>query len=329
MPANLTHQYRKAEEEYRKAQTPAEQVVCLQTMLRLIPKHKGTDHLQADLKKRLKEAKAETEAEKKSPRKGPSYRFPRQGAGQVVLVGGPNSGKSRILAELTKAAPEVADYPFTTREPAPGMMPWEDVMVQLIDTPPVTASHIEPYLVNLVRAADMVLLCMDGSSDDAAAETAEVVKQLSQRKTLLSSETGFDEEDFALVRLSTILTVTRADDSDCDTRIELFREEVSTCFTTQKVELDREESREELRNLIYESLGQIRVYTKAPGKPADYKSPFTIPVGGRVEDLAYQVHRQLAGTFKYARVWGKSAHDGQTVGRDHALCDKDLVELHG
>ena len=329
MPANLTVQYRKAEEEYRKAQTPAEQVECLQNMLRLIPKHKGTDHLQADLKKRLKGAKAETEAEKKSPKKGTGYRFPRQGAGQVVLVGGPNSGKSRIMAELTHAAPEVADYPFTTREPAPGMMPWEDVAVQLIDTPPVTANHIEPYLVNLVRAADMVLLCIDGSSDDAPAETAEAVQQLAQRKTLLSNETGFDEEDFTLMRLKTILTVTRADDSDCDTRIELFREEVPVCFTTQKVELDREESREELRNLIYESLGQIRVYTKAPGKPADYKSPFTIPQGGRVEDLAYQVHRQLAGTFKYARVWGTSAHDGQTVGRDHALCDKDLVELHG
>ena len=171
MPANLTPQYRKAETEYRKAQTPEEEVECLKEMLRLIPKHKGTDHLQADLKKRLKEARAELTAEKKSPKKGHSYRIPRQGAGQVVLIGAPNSGKSRIVAEFTKAQPEVADFPFTTHEPTPGMMPWEDVTVQLIDTPPITASHIEPYLTSMIRAADEALLCLDGSSDDAPDET--------------------------------------------------------------------------------------------------------------------------------------------------------------
>ena len=329
MPANLTPQYRKAEEEYRKSQTSAEEVECLQVMLRLIPKHKGTDHLQADLKTRLKEAKAAVETEKQSPKKGPNYRFPRQGAGQVVLIGGPSSGKSRIIAELTKATPEVADYPFTTREPAPAIMPWEDATVQLIDMPPITDTHLEPYQINLVRSADAVLLCMDGSSDDAPAETAEVIALLKQRKTILSSETGFDEDDFSLLRVKTLMIVTRGDDADCDTRLELFHEDVTTTFETHKVEFDREDSREELRELIFRSLGQLRVYTKAPGQPANYESPFTIPVGGTVEDLAYKVHRDLAETLKHARVWGESAHDGQTVGREHVLCDKDLVELHG
>ena len=328
MPANLTPQYQKAEESYRKAQSPEEQIDSLQEMLKLIPKHKGTEKLQADLKSRLKEAKSQLQAEKKSPKKGLSYRIPHQGAGQVILLGAPNSGKSRLLAELSNSQPEVAAYPFTTREPMPGMMPWEDVKVQLIDTPPITDSHIEPYLTGMVRSADMALLCFDGSSDNAPQETAVVIGQLESRKTFLSDKTGFDDDDFSIVRVKTLLVITRGNDPDCETRLELFYDLVTNRFEIVTVELDSEESRENLRNSIYESLGMIRVYTKAPGKPADYKDPYSIREGGTVEDVALQVQRELAEKLKFAKVWGKSVHDGQSVGREHALCDKDLVELH-
>lgn len=328
MPANLTHQYQKAEETYRRAQTPQEQVDCLQEMLKLIPKHKGTEKLQADLKSRLKEAKAELQTAKSAPKKGRSFKFPHQGAGQVILLGPPNSGKSRIVAEVTNAEPAVADYPFTTHEPLPAMMPWEDVTVQLIDTPPITATHMEPYLVNIVRSADAAILCLDGSSDDGPEETAEVVSQLAERKTLLSDRTGFDEDDFSIVHVKTLLVVTHGEDPECDDRLDFFREMVTASLETIKVDLEQPESREALRNKIYDFLEVIRVYTKAPGKPADYSSPFTISRTGTVEDLAYQVHRGLAESLKYARVWGESVHDGQTVGREHHLCDKDLVELH-
>ena len=328
MPANLTPQYQKAEEAYRRAQSAQEQVDCLEEMLKLIPKHKGTEKLQADLKSRLKDAKAELQTEKKAPKRGPSYRFPRQGAGQVVLLGGPNAGKSRILKELTNAEPVVAEYPFATHEPLPGMMPWEDVKVQLIDTPPVTSSHMEPYMTNIVRGADAVLLVMDGSADDAPDETAAVIEQFESRKTLLSNRTGFDEDDFSIVHVQTLFVITRGQDPDCDTRLELFREQMPRPFPTLRVDLDQPADREELRNAIYRLLDVIRVYTKAPGKPPDDGDPFTIPRGGTVEDLATKVHRELAETFKFARVWGESAHDGQTVGREHVLADRDLVELH-
>jgi ribosome-interacting GTPase 1 len=328
MPANLTPQYQKAEESYRKAQSPEEQIDCLQEMLKLIPKHKGTEKLQADLKSRLKEANSQWQAEKNAPKKGLSYRIPNQGAGQVILLGAPNSGKSRLLAELSNAQPDVAAYPFTTRVPMPGMMPWEDVTVQLIDTPPITDTHIESYLTGMVRSADMALLCFDGSSDDAPQETAIVVDQLESRKTVLSDKTGFDEDDFSIVRMKTLLVITRDNDPDCETRLELFYDLVTNRFEIVKVEFDSEESRENLRNMIYKSLGMIRVYSKAPGKPADYKDPYSIPEGGSVEDVALQVHRELAEKLKFAKVWGASVHDGQSVGAEHVLCDKDLVELH-
>ncbi len=330
MPANLTPQYQKVEARYRRAQTPQERVDCLEEMLKLIPKHKGTEKLQADLKTRLKESREELQSEKSAPKAvGRSYRIPRQGAGQVILIGGPNAGKSRLLAQLTAAQPEVAPYPFTTREPLPGMMAWEDIHVQLIDTPPITDSHFEPYIVGYVRSADLVLLCFDGSSDDAPEETLAVIAQLAERKTLLADQSGFDEEDYSRVHVATRLVVTRADDPGVADRLEFFRElQPDVDLPLLKVECDRAESVEELRNAVYGSLGLIRVYTKKPGKPAEYVDPFTLPSGGTVEDLAGCVHRDLVDTLKFAKVWGTSAAGGQSVGRDHVLADRDLVELH-
>ena len=328
MPANLTPQYSKAEEAYRKAQTAQERVECLEQMLQLIPKHKGTEKLQADLKTRLKEAREEVQVEKQAPKAAKSYRIPRQGAGTVVVIGAANSGKSRVLKELTNAHPEVAPYPFTTREPMPGMMAWEDVTVQLIDTPPITEHHIEPYLTGFVRSADLVLLCFDGSADEAPEQTAAVFKQITDRKTRLSDRSGFDDEDMSIVHVRTFLVVTRADDPDLATRLELLNEVAPHSLETHVVELERVDSVAALRNAIYHALGVMRVYTKKPGKPAEYDSPYTIPIGGTVEDLALKIHKDLAAGLKFAKVWGTSAHDGQSVGREHVLADRDLVELH-
>ena len=328
MPANLTPQYQKAEDAYRRAATAEERIGCLEEMLSIIPKHKGTDRLQADLRKRLKETRSEFATEQSSQKKSQSYKIPRQGAGQVVLVGGPNAGKSRVVKELTNASPDVADYPFSTREPLPAMMPWEDVTVQLVDTPPVTDTHVESYLTGMVRAADLALLIVDGSSDDAPDDTASVIEQFSQRKTLFSDRTGFDEEDFSIVHIRTLLILTRASDPDADLRLELLEESTGRTFEVIRVELDDDASCESLRDTIYNTLEVVRVYTKPPGKPADYEAPFTVPREGTIEDLALQVHRELATNLKFARIWGEGVHDGQSVGREHVLSDKDLVELH-
>jgi hypothetical protein len=330
MPANLTPQYQKAEEAFRRAQSSQERLDGLELMLQLIPKHKGTEKLQADIKTKIKEVRGEVAAEKQAPKAvGKHFKFPRQGAATAVIVGGPNAGKSRILKELTKAEPEVADYPFTTREPLPGIMAWEDVAVQLIDTPPITENHFEPYLLNLVRTADLVLLAFDGSSDDAPQATAEVLKQLQQRHTWLSERTGFDEDDLSKLHVKTLLVVTRGGDPDADSRIDLLREMEAFPFQAFHVEHSDPASREALRDAIFRATDMIRVYTKSPGKPADYSSPFTIPHGGTVEDLAHKVHRDLAEKVKSAKVWSHDHADPRTVGKDHVLADRDLVELHG
>jgi uncharacterized protein len=329
MPANLTPQYHKAEEAYRRAQSSEDRLHCLEEMLRTIPKHKGTDKLQADLKHKMKEVREEIAAEKKSPRGGSTFRrIPRQGAGTVVVLGGPNSGKSRLVRDLTGAHMEVAHYPFTTREPAPGMMRWQDAMVQLVDTPPTTAEHFESSLSGIVRSADAAILCFDGSSDDAPEETAAVIEQFANRKTILSERTGFADDDYSIVNVRTLLVVTRGDDADAQTRLEFWNEIAPRKLGTVFAELDRAASVEALRDAIYRSLGVIRVYTKAPGKKPDATPPFTLPVGAVVEDLAFKVHQEIATKLKHAKVWAAGSTDIQTVGPHHVLNEGDLVELH-
>jgi len=143
MPANLTPDYLAAERDYKQAATPAERIAALERMLATVPKHKGTEKIQADLKRRLSQARKES-TKKGAAHSVPFYLVEKEGAGQVVLLGPPNAGKSQLVAALTHAHPEVADYPFTTRLPTPGMMSYQNVQIQLIDLPPLSEEFMEP-----------------------------------------------------------------------------------------------------------------------------------------------------------------------------------------
>jgi ribosome-interacting GTPase 1 len=329
MPANLTPQYRRAEEKYRRSQTPQARVECLQEMLRLIPKHKGTDRLQGELRARLKEAREELLSEGAGASSGRSFRIARQGAGTAVLIGAPNAGKSRLLSVLTGANPEVAPYPYTTREPQAGMMPWEDVRVQLIDTPPIAPHHVEPWLINLLRSADLAVLCFNGSDDDAPDGTRAVIDELRHRKVILSDVSGFDEDNFSIVHIKTILAVTHSTDLDVSLRVEMLTSSsnVPLTFPVLPVELETGEGVDSLRTSIGTSLPIMRIYTRKPGQARD-PAPIVLPVGGCVEDLAEKIHHDLARQLKQAKVWSRNATMPRTVSRDCELSDGDLVELY-
>jgi len=330
MAANLTPQYLKAEEEYRRATTPEEELAALQVMLKEIPKHKSSEKLQSDLKTKISKVKKEIEAERhRGGKKGHGVRIPRQGAGTVVVLGGPNAGKSQLVRKLTRAAPEVAPYPFTTHAPTPGMMPWEDVMVQLIDTPPITKDFCEPYMQGIIRGADAALLMLDLGSNDGIEQCQELLDKLATTKTRLAKSSSLDAEDIGLSYTQTLLVPNKIDLPDAEGRYALFQELCPLDFPVFKISAEHGAGLEELRAAIYRSLDVIRVYTKLPAaKAPDMDRPFTIRRGQTILEVAAQVHKDFVENFKFARVWGSQVHDATVVKGDYVPADKDIVEFH-
>ena len=328
MAVNLTPQYLEAEADYKKAQTAEERLECLRRMWTLVPKHKASEKLQAELKTKISDAKAAVEQERKSPKKaGVSHKIPRQGAGQVLLLGGANSGKSRILSRLTRSTPEVAAYPFTTREPIPGMMDWQDVRVQLIDTPPVTADFLEPYVSALVRSADACVLVVDIGDDDGPFAAEAVCERLAGVKAVLTGEPPAVRDDPTIEHVRTVLAANKLATDGASERLEIVREMFGARFPIVPLDAESSDRLDDLREAIFRSLNVMRVYTKRPGKPADKESPFTCPIGSTVAAFAGVVHRDFEDKLRSARVWGTGVFDGQTVTRDHVLHDADIVEL--
>lgn len=329
MPANLPPQYLKAEEEYRRATSPAQRLDCLRQLFVLLPKHKGTEKLQSDLKQKISRARDEVEGAKSGGKKGGvSYRVPREGAGQVVLIGPPNSGKSALLAALTNAKPEVAAYPFTTRTPQPGLASWRDVRFQVVDLPAASPDFFEPWLPGLVRSADAALLVVDLGDDDLIDAAEAALRKMAEARVELVGELPIDSGDETLRHVRTVMIANKQDADGSDLRQEMLGDWFGGRYPIVGASAVAGTGLDDTRRAAYDMLGVIRIYTKIPGRPADRSSPFTVPEGSTVLDLAREVHRDLERTLKFAKVWGSGVFEGQTVKRDHELHDADVVELH-
>ena len=329
MAVNLTPQYHRAQEEYRRAQTLEDELRWLEVMWKELPKHKASEKVQSDLKQKISRAKADLETQRTKKAAPVGVSIPRQGAGTAILIGGPNAGKSRLLAAVTRATPEVAPYPFTTRTPLPGMMPWEDVMVQLLDTPPITADMCEPYMLNLIRGADVAVLLVDLGDDDGIEQVQAVLHRLQPGKTRLARDTKLDEDDVGIAYTRTLLVPNKLDLPDAPTRLELLHELCPLDFDEFPISAETGVGLDALKTAIYQSLDVIRVYSKLPrAKTADFERPFTLPRGSTVIDLAEAIHRDFVEGFKFAKVWGTGVHDGTQVRGDHVLHDRDIVEVH-
>lgn len=326
MPANLTPQYLDAEKRFRAAKSPEEKVATLEEMLAVIPKHKGTEHLRGDLKRRL--AKLKDEAEQASRRRGGfSLAVDREGAGQVALVGAPNAGKSALVRALTNAQVEVADYPFTTRRPLAGMMVYVNIQIQLVDLPAVSHTYMEPWVPSLIRPADLLLLVADLSSPALLEELEMVLGILDQAKIRLG-RAGAEPIPPGWVAKPALLAATKAETPDAPTALELLRESLGDRISVQAVSALTGIGLEGLRRAVYDGLSIVRVYSKPPGKEPSTRSPVVLPRGSTVVEMAEAIHKDFARQLEYARVWGATKFDGQRVQRDYVVQEGDIIELH-
>ncbi|MDH3497096.1 MAG: TGS domain-containing protein [Gemmatimonadota bacterium] len=325
MPANLTPAYREAEARFRSAVTREEKIAGLEEMLRVIPRHKGTEKLQADLRTRL--SKLKREPKKKGP-KSHSHKIPREGAGQVVLVGPPNAGKSSLVAALTHATPAVADYPLTTREATPGMMPYEDIAVQLVDLPPLCEEHVEPWVYDLVRGSDLVWLVISIAHPLVGLE---LTTELLAGKAVGLFPAGREAPDDGRAGWRyrpALLVVTGMDRAGSAADLDALRDLLDIPWPTVPVSCVTRSGLDALGTRTFDALQIIRVYTKEPKEDPDRDRPFTLPRGTTVGDLARTIHKDVAASMKFARVWGPSAFDGQSVHAAHVLEEGDVVEIH-
>ncbi len=321
MPANLPPQYFEIEKKYREARDPQEKIVYLQQLLAIIPKHKGTEKLQADLKSKISKTKEAIDKQKKS--KGGSggtwYQVEKQGAGQVVLVGHPNSGKSSLVNALTNAHVDIGDYPFTTKLPQVGMIEYENIKIQIVDTPPFYADA-PAWLYGLYRNSDILLIMIDGGSD-IEQDLLTIKNGLNEHNIFLS------KHDFGDIKKSIIL-INKIDNDSIAAGIQEKIKRIKSDFPIIAVSVKSNRHIEELKQMIFETLSIIRVYTKKTGKPIEKKEPVVLRAGTTVIDAAEHIHKDFKKNLKFARLWNDHGYSGQRVEKHHVLIDEDIVEFH-
>ena len=305
-----------AEQRFKRAANLPDRIAALEEMMSVIPKHKGTEKLQAELKKKMSALRKESESRKGGPRRDSPFVVEREGARQLALAGAPNAGKSQLVQALTHARPEVADYPFTTRMPIPGMMVFENVRLQLVDLPAISSEYTEPGVPQIIRNADAVLWVIDLSDDD-------ILKTLDETRDLLAkAKVDLDGK-------KTLIVANKSDAPGASEREAIVREYIHSQFPIARfsaalatlVELDA------FKKIVYDLLDVVRVYTKAPGRKPDFTDPYVVPRGSTVLDVAQKVHRDFRDRLKYARIWG-DGKAGIMAPREFPVSEGDVLELH-
>jgi ribosome-interacting GTPase 1 len=331
MPANLSPQYKEAERKFHAARDDKERLTCLREMLANIPKHKGTEKLQADLKTRIAKLTEELKQGKKSGAHRHIFHIDRvPNIPQLVLLGAPNSGKSQIISSLTHAKPEVTPYPFATRHPIPGIMVYEDIKIELIDMPAITKDFMEPWVIDIIRGVDAAIIVIDLGIDTIIDQIQDIIDRLMKVKiNLIGREVKpASADDLTISQIKTFLVGNKSDLDVDSIHARTITELYQPQFNFVSISALYQTNLEVFKQMIFNGLDIIRVYTKAPGHRPDMVNPFVLPKGSTVLEVARVIHKEVAEHFHTARIWGSTKFEGQHVEKDHIVQDKDIVEIH-
>ena len=325
MPANLPPQYFEAEKNFRQAKTTPEKIAALEEMLAIMPKHKGTDHLRAELRRRI--AKLTEAADKKAATQRASMVIPKEGAAQLVVTGLPNAGKSQLVATVTNASPAVAEYPFTTQTALPGMMEFKNIQIQLIDTPPLVTNAAPPWLPPTLIRADALLVVID-LGDNPQEQIATITTELSNMRIGLEPIRTDETPAQPLFQKKALIIGSKIDLPEAKQNYAALQTIYQGRLPVTAISAEKGIGLEELKLKTFQMLNIIRVYTKTPGQKPDLSDPIILDRGSTLENAAASVHKDFRARLKYARVWGSGKHDGIMIRRDHVLQDGDIIELH-
>ena len=327
MPANLPPHYFVAEKRYREAKSPELKVGALEEMLTIMPKHKGTDKLRADLRRKISRFKTQSQQKKGVSRRESAYSIEREGAAQVVVLGPPNVGKSSLIATLTNATPEVADFPHSTWKPVPGMAPYENIQFQLIDTPPLSGEYIDPLFADLIRRGDILVILLDlhGDALGQLESTLSLLKELRIFPEGVPVPTDLKKPPFIK---KVLIVVNKMDETADEEDYEVFLELSEIKLACLGISTHTKKNLDAFIEKIYDISGIIRVYTKVPGKEPDLSAPFVLPEESTLGDLAMKIHKDFTKKLEFAKIWGRAVFDGQMVQKDYVLQDGDVAEIH-
>lgn len=326
MPTNLPPEFYKAEQKLKEAVSNTEKISALEEILSTIPKHKGTDKLRADYRRKISKLKSEKNLQKQGSRHESQFHIEKEGDRRVLIVGSSNTGKSSLVAALTNAHPEISESPFTTWVPTPGMLEINSLHLQLIDTPPVNREFIEPECYDLFRTADLIVVMMD-LQDRPLIQLDETLAKLEDGKIIPPGKKTSHENKFMKI-IPMIMVINKMDDVVFKEEYDVLEELLKDDWKLIPLSIKNKFNLDGLSREIINSIDIIRVFSKPPHKPADLTRPFILTKNSSVADFAGKVHHDFYEKLKSARVWGKDVHDGQHVGRDHILNDGDVIELH-
>ena len=326
MPANLTPDYISAEKRFKAAREINEKIMLLEEMISLLPKHKGTDKIFGELKRKLSKLKESKDTAKKSGRKE-HWQVQKEGAGQVVLVGPPNGGKSSILKTLTHAHPDVTIYPFATRMPVPGMLPFEDIQIQLVELPALTADVMETWLPNAIMMADFMVIVLDLSSDDVLDDLQATFDQVEKRRIKIVPEQP-EKMEPGYRYVPSIIVGNKMDIPSARDNLDLLKEMIGNKIPLITLSTEQPKTCQILGQTLFRAMKIIRVYPKRPGKKIERIDPLILRKGATVLDAATALHKDIAATLKSAKGWGDGIYDGQNLAKNFILKVGFTLEFH-